>query len=432
MPFPFVLPTTSAANLSNICGIIGLDGIAQESSTRRVLVRKALKQHRRLPADAQINNLSAVRDVIEAYLPCIGTIYLQSISSTTDTSIPLNAEWRCTLTYSSLLTSPRASISTIRDELAFTLHTLAYLLCLQARYQLISLSQSSKRSQEWKETMTRAMRLLLDAQSIFSYVSKLSIAKTELENITPLDITPNISSALASICLAEATILAVQSDDPYAIALTELQDENSREWMIAAPSIPKVRAHLFARLCIAGAEHASLAEGLLTSMTSTSNNRRIGGLLSRNDDDGSRDMLPKGKVIEHLLKYANHLQRTARAKAARFLGVDAEIGDRRGEGISWLRGARNELGVEGGSSVERKTKKFINVMKGDRANKEVGQNDPGIDAGRTEEGLIVNWLEEKWNKINQTVSYSKMYVSPTIEIRTARSMFKPSPHSMIY
>ncbi|KAK5709019.1 hypothetical protein LTR17_020165 [Elasticomyces elasticus] len=102
---------------------------------------------------------------------------------------------------------------------------------------------------------------------------------------------------MASIALAEATLIIVSEDDPS--------------------SISKVRAHLFARICLAAAGHAGQRQGLLGP----------------------------GKINADLVKYAGDLRKPARGKAARLLAIDAELSGKTGEGLAWLQGARNEFGL---------------------------------------------------------------------------------------
>lgn len=136
-----------------------------------------------------------------------------------------------------------------------------------------------------------------------------------------------------------------------------------------------------------------------------------------------------------LLKYIHDLGLTARAKAYRFFGIDADLGGEQGQGIAWLRAAKGELGFGilvvggsgdvgqgaggsssssrgGGGSGGRKVKGGFAKLKKEwterREDKKIEKGEEwGGDAGRLEEGRIVDMLEKKWNKINDIVSYSK-------------------------
>lgn len=121
-----------------------------------------------------------------------------------------------------------------------------------------------------------------------------------------------------------------------------------------------------------------------------------------------------------LLKYIHDLRRTARAKAYRLFGIDAELGGEQGQAIAWLRVAKRELGsgiiVIGGSSdggqgvgCGMKVKGGFAKLKKEwterREDKRIEKGEGwGGDAGRFEEGRIVDMLEKKWNKINDMVS----------------------------
>lgn len=134
-----------------------------------------------------------------------------------------------------------------------------------------------------------------------------------------------------------------------------------------------------------------------------------------------------------LLKYLHDLGRTARAKAYRLFGIDADLGGEQGQAIAWLRAARRELGfvilVNGGGSDGRQeawvgSSGFSNRVGGGggmkvkagfaklkkewaerREDKRIEKGEGwGGDAGRFEEGRIVDMLEKKWIKINDIVS----------------------------
>jgi hypothetical protein len=92
------------------------------------------------------------------------------------------------------------------------------------------------------------------------------------------------------------------------------------------------------------------------------------------------------------------------AKAARFTGIAAEAQGRTGEGIAWIRGARAELGF--GKGEEGGFGKLRREWKEKREDKRILQNDAdwGADAGRLEEAKVLDMLEKKWVKQNDTVS----------------------------
>ncbi|OCL09951.1 hypothetical protein AOQ84DRAFT_397114 [Glonium stellatum] len=182
--------------------------------------------------------------------------------------------------------------------------------------------------------------------------------------------------------MAEATLITVLKDDPYPGLVLEERSKASKEWMFRGVEIPKVRAHLFARLCLAAAEHAARGLAML----------RSGG---RGVDEG-------------LVRYLDDLRRTARGKACRFLGIDAELAGKTGEGIAWLRGAKKELGFAAvGAEDEKKASGFAKLKKEwaekreDRRIEKGG--DWGADAGKFEEGRVVDMLEKKWVKMNDTM-----------------------------
>lgn len=194
--------------------------------------------------------------------------------------------------------------------------------------------------------------------------------------------------------MAEATLLAVLKDDPYPAVVMQARDKSDKEWMVKAPDIPKVRAHLLARLCIAAGEHAGRAEALFLSSHA-----------------GNKAM----KVDEEIVDYSRNLKKTATAKACRFFGIDQELGGETGKAIAWLRGARKEveLGATGSEDGKGWAKGWGKVKKGfeeKRADRRIEKGwEWGNDAGRIEEGRVVEMLERKWTKMNDTVSLNSTH-----------------------
>lgn len=184
-----------------------------------------------------------------------------------------------------------------------------------------------------------------------------------------------------------------------------------------------MRAHLFARLCLAAAAHAAKAELLLNSFRSSSSTKTT--VMIRQAGGGGYD----GNSVR-LMKYIHDLGRAARAKAYRLFGIDADIGGEQGQAIAWLRAAKRELGfgilVIGGSSnggqgtgvgssgsssggggmkVKGGFAKLKKEWTERREDKRIERGEGwGSDAGRFEEQRIVDMLEKKWNKINDIVS----------------------------
>jgi hypothetical protein len=228
------------------------------------------------------------------------------------------------------------------------------------------------------------MKQLLEAHSIHKYL--VSLPSVSAAKDSPVDIQASTISGLASLALAEASMLFVSKDDPYATAVADDRDDSNTDWMFKAPTIPKVRAHLFARICLAAAEHAGQACGLLAGSTAR-------------------------KVDDDLTKYANDLRRTARGKAARFLAIDTELSGKTGEGLAWLKGAKKELGLaveleDGKRKGFRGIKQSWQEKREDR--KAANGGEWGMDAGRFEEARIVEMLEAKWDRENSTVNVQKV------------------------
>jgi hypothetical protein len=223
------------------------------------------------------------------------------------------------------------------------------------------------------------MKHLLDANSIHTYL----VNRAGQWNSQPaaVDISASTMGALAALTLAEATLITVLKDDPYPSVVIEDRNKSNKDWMFKSVDIPKVRAHLFARLCLAASEHAAKAQAML-------------GHSSKMNDD--------------LLRYVDDLRRTAKAKACRFLACDADSGGKTGEGIAWLRGAKKELGfIAFAADEEKKSSGFSKLKKEWQEKREDRKIEKGVDwgtdAGKFEEGRIVDMLLKKWEKMNDTV-----------------------------
>lgn len=285
----------------------------------------------------------------------------------------------------------RLKIKSLEYEIYFVLSTLAYTQTLLSRvslHPLFSWATASPTPEQRTLAITAATRHLLSAASIHDYLSTRS---DQVPTDPPCtDITKSTFRALSSLAMAEATLLAVLKDDPYPAAVAQDRNKNDKEWMIKAPEIPKVRAHLFARLCLAAAEHAANAHSLLSSHSG------------------------KGKIDSDLLKYVDDLRRSGRGKACRFFGIDAELGGQTGAGLAWLQAGLHELGLgakedgKKGLSLGRFKKEWAEKREDRRVEKGA---DWGADAGKLEEGRVLEMLEKKWNKMNDTVSLSLHFAS---------------------
>jgi hypothetical protein len=295
-------------------------------------------------------------------------------------------EWRPTISDKAIpgREGTRLKIKSLEYEIYFVLSTYAYGQTLLARaslHPLYSSVSASPSAEQRTLAITTATKHLMSAASVHDYLSTRS---DSVPSESPcVDITKSAFRALSSLAMAEATLLAVLKDDPYPAVVAQDRNMNDKEWMIRAPDIPQVRAHLFARLCLAAAEHASNAYSLL---------------------NGS------GKVDTDLLKYVSDLRKTGRGKACRFFGIDAELGGQTGNGIAWLEAGLHELGYSSNSGDSGSKKGFgFGKLKKEwsekREDKKVERGTAwGSDAGRMEESRVIEMLSKKWHKMNDTVS----------------------------
>ncbi|SPQ18136.1 d911976f-2399-4e21-b16a-f0602a608591 [Thermothielavioides terrestris] len=379
MPYPFVLPTTSSFSFSSCLVCESHPSLPLQASTHRGVVRDSLKRYKRLPPASQAPALSDVAAALQSYLPYLfaidaglsnKTIHSEEISVILQTA-PL-IEWRPTLS-GSPLPGPLYQTTTAPVGTA-----------------------------ERQTAISTATRHLLDAASIYTYLSARADCLPQQQGQTPAalpspDLHPSTLRAQRALALAEATLLAVLKDDPYPAAVARARNPHDTEWMYKAPDLPRVRAHLFARLCLAAAEHAAQAQAAAGALGG-----RRGSGAGAGSGSGSAVAVADG-----FLRYLEDLRRASRARACRFFGIDAELGGQTGTAIAWLRAGLAELGVErkgdggkGGGGLKGLRKEWNER----REDKKVERGlDWGADGGRLEETRVIEMLEAKWTKQNDTM-----------------------------
>lgn len=448
MVFSFALPTTSHLSFQIYLSSSTHPSLPQCASTARHALRLALKTHKRLPSAQQETHLHTVLNALNEYLPYLFAISHglsgkpvgnattatgEGIGGGEEVEITLRAEveveWRAPLTSSSSILkgvrgpgSGRFRGRGLDFEIAFALTTLGFVLCGLARAGVLRTlyAPTTPTAEQRTAAVQTATRHLLQASAVHSFLASSpsfaglvarkagrdSSSSSGPAGVVP-DLDPATQSALATLALAEATLLAVLKDDAYVVACIQARNPHDRDWMVKAPDIPKVRALLFARLCVRGAEYAEQAAAGL-------------GAIGAEGKSGAM----AGKVDEDLVKYARVLGRVARARACRFIGIDAELAGKVGEGIAWLRAGKGALGfrssLSGDEEGTAKSKGGLSRLKRGWAERreerklekeaggggEKGELDPGDDAGREEEGRVIDMLETKWVKMNDTVSPS--------------------------
>ncbi|KAI0515191.1 pH-response regulator protein palC [Xylaria bambusicola] len=393
MPFQFTLPTTSAFSFSSSFTSESHPSLPLNASTHRGVVRDGLKKYKRLPPSSQGQHLPSIISNINAYLAYAFAIdaglsraSLQGEEiSVVLTSTP-TIEWRPAISGNAVpgRETPRIRIQSLEYDIFFALSTLGYAYTLRARASLHPLyvtSGAPMSPQDRTTAITTATKHLLDAASVHDYLARRAEA---LSTASPCpDIAQSTVRAMASLALAEATLLAVLKDDPYPAVVAQDRNDNDREWMYKAPEIPKVRAHLFARLCLAAADHAAQASSLCEAVKGK-------GSSKLNDD---------------LLRYLDDFRKTSRAKACRFFGIDAELSGQTGNALGWLRCGFQELGIE---LKEAKKGLSLSRMKKDwserREDKKIERGTNwGSEAGKLEETRVIEMLETKWTKVNDTM-----------------------------
>lgn len=334
-------------------------------------------------------------------------------------------EWRPTLSdvfIPGKRENARVRIHTLEHEVAFVLATQGYVSTLLARAALQPLHSTTTSmdlyaigSPNRQALLATASKHLLDTASVYDYLARRAEQPQPSHAPSPpcADISAATARGQSHLALAEATLLAVLKDDPYPAVVAQDRNINDMEWMYKAPDIPKVRAHLFARLCLAASEHAAKAHSLCAGQTgSSTTGSGIKFRKTKKGVDGGDEGLDggsgsRGKLNEGFVRYTDDLRRTSRAKACRFFGIDAELGGQTGDAIGWLHAALQELGVEAKDPSKRST--GLSRLKKEWADKREDRKVEkgttwGADAGKLEETRVIEMLEAKWAKQNDTVS----------------------------
>lgn len=399
MPYAFSVPTTSALSYIDSLKSASHPSLVTTATVHRSVLRNVLKKHKRLQVSVQASNLTSVLSALLDYIPYLGALdagLAERLVSNEEIDVVLvkdiELEWRSCLALSAPgREAPRIRGQGLDYEICSVLNTLAYSYTLLARVQLLALYAPTTPSPEQRTAaITNATRYLLQANSVHTHLSSQG-NNFELPPAA-VDIRVATQSALASLAMAEATLLVVLKDDLYPALVTQDRNKNDREWMIKAPDIPKVRVSLFARLSLAAGEHAGKAHALLCSPSG----------------------IKGSDVNESIIRYARDLRRTSQAKACRFFGIEAELDGKNGEAIGWLIAGKKELGLMRNEDESYKLKALSRFKKDWTERKEDKKIDKGAhwgsDAGRVEELRVIEMLEKRWNKQNDLVLRSAQVV----------------------
>ena len=393
MPYAFELPTTSSFSFSTYLESPTHPSLPISTSNKRASVRSALKSHKRLPKSQQAANLPHLLQTIDDYVAYLLALDA-GLGSSTNVDVILRSSprfsWRATISASAIpgREPARVPLSSLEYEIYFVLATQSYIHTLLARSLLAPLntiSGSAPGPEARTHAITTATKHLLSSASIHAYLTARAerLALTTPTAPPAVDIAPSTLRALAALAHGEATLLAVAKDDPYPAAAAQTASESDKEWMIRAPTISKVRAHLNARLCLAGAAHAGMARDLLKG------------------DGGGRG---GGKVDEKLITYCSELYRVGRARACRFIAIDKDAAGQTGEAIAWLRAALKELGLRSAfedSKAESKSRFGVSRLKSSLKSQALSKAD---DSDIADETRVLRALDAKWTTENDTIN----------------------------
>jgi hypothetical protein len=410
MPFPFTPSTTSQVAFQSHLTSSTHPSLPSATTSQRTILRSALKAHKRLNGSDQAQNLRSLVTQLTSYLKYLATLDLalggQAISGE-DVDIALVNEievsWRPTLSASSTIPgreAERVKAAGLDYELYFTHHTLSTIHTLLARQALLGLYASSPlpNPDQRLAIIRTATQHLTKSHALHAYLVQRSAFSTDGPPTFPAaatDISQPVQTALRDLAQAEINLLSVLKDDPYPALVQQARNKDDREWMIKAPDKPKARVAILQRLCIGAAEKAGVAAVALKSAS----------------DATAGDGKGTAKVSRELVEYAENVRAAARAKAMRFAAVDANASWENGKAIAWVRAALAELGMEssvaggkgGGGKLFSKLKNEFQEKREERRVAKGGGAAWGLDGGMAEEGRVLEFLDAKFGKENDTI-----------------------------
>ncbi|KIW22197.1 uncharacterized protein PV07_12108 [Cladophialophora immunda] len=396
MPFPFVLSTTSHISFQASLISSTHPSLPSATTSQRAALRAALKAHKRLSAADQATNLLSLASTAQSYIRYLVTLDVALsgkpvAGEVVDIALAKEPEieWRPTLGANAIpgRENERAKGKGLDYELFFVHHTLALIQNLLARQSLLGLYSSVNPTLEQRTSLIQgASKCLQTAHAIHSYLLLRANSSSDGPPSFPpsaVDVSASVQLALQHLTHAEFNLLCVLKEDPYPAILVQSRNKDDKEWMIRAPQIAKVRGQVLTRLCIGAADHASAAIVALKVETT--------------------------KASRELLEYCDGIHRASRAKACRFQALEEDTHEgQTGKAIAWLRAAMNELGVEMGkdgakaSGLGKLKASWIERREDKRIEK--GSTTWGMDGGKLEEGRIVEYLDQKFNKQNDTIN----------------------------
>ena len=395
MPFPFVLSTTSHVSFQSSLISSTHPSLPSAATSQRAILRAALKTHKRLSPSDQANNLASLASTIQNYVRYLLSLDLALSGKAVageDVDIALakepEIEWRPTLGSAAVpgRENDRVKGKGLDYEIFFTHHTLALVQNLLARRSLLGLYAAINPTAEQRTSLIQnSTKCLKTVYSLHSYLLLRANSCSDGPPTFPaaaVDIGTVVQSGLQHLTHAEFNLLCVLKDDPYPALLVQSRNKDDKEWMVRAPQIPKVRAQVLTRLCIGAWQHASAAVAALK--------------------------MESAKISKDLLEYCDGIQRASRAKACRFQALDEDGSGQIGKAIAWIRAATNELGIEVGKEGSKSSGlgKLKSSWMERREDKRIekGSVNWGLDGGKLEEARIVEYLDKKFNKENDTIS----------------------------
>ncbi|KWU41353.1 hypothetical protein RHOSPDRAFT_12399, partial [Rhodotorula sp. JG-1b] len=401
-----------------------------QANQARGAVRTALKQTTKQPLPQA--DWSAAVQAIQEYLGYLAAILAcLEADDLVVRSDPVLFQWRASLSSVPLRKGSRRRVTLPHAELTATL--LAYALCLanQASSLVASLgsyeiskSVSSAAIAVHDETINSAAATLCRASGVLTYLAETVIPRweaavgTEALKSRPVEMTREVATALAKMCLADANLLAIRRLLSRSLSVAHSTTTPGPPLPPGHPSpslLAKLHLHVYSLY--------DQARTLVKTFSPAGVNHLGGGGGGGAAAGGGG----AGEIILPLRRYLSDGRTLALALSYKWLGVDA--GEKvaspptTGDALGYLALAASEL-----ESLEDKDKGF-RKLKGFGKGREAGK---GRKGKVQEEKESTEAFRSAYKKVNDTVHFQPITPAQTLMSRlpSGRAALAPKPFSL--
>ncbi|POY74819.1 hypothetical protein BMF94_2092 [Rhodotorula taiwanensis] len=398
-----------------------------DANAARGTVRTALKHTTKNANSGQADWTGAARALQEylghlvAILACVEA---DDLVLRTD---PVFFQWRGSLSSSPLRKgSQRVALPSLHAELTGTL--LAYALCLanQASSLVASLgsyeisaSVSSAAIGVHDETINSAADTLCRASGVLMHLAETVVPRweaavgTEALRQRPVEMTREVTTALAKMCLADANLLAIRRLLSRSLSVAHSTTTPGPPLPPGHPS-PSLLAKLHLHVYTLYDEARTLVKTVSSSTASGPRSNLTGAASS------------SGEIVLPLRRYLSDGRTLALALSYKWLGVDA--GERAsppatGDALGYLALAAQELDALGDKD------KGLKKLKGFGKGREAGK---GRKGKVQEERESTEAFRSAYEKVNDTVHFQPIPPAPTLQSRlpSGRAALAPKAFSL--